>query len=437
MMSTKQLFKKSIPIILSQSSSVIMGLVNLIFISSFGYQQIGIVGISNVFIQNALIILISFTFQTSLNVVKAKHDKFKTETEIVNSLLVATMINLPIIIILITFSKQILNLLGASQELVNIGLTYFIIRIVSILFISVSRVGVSLFRGLGKNRLTMYITILCNIINIMLNFVCINILKFGLNSLAYSLLISEAIQIIILAYFIKKEGYTIFSDFRKKVNMRIIKKVNFEGYKIGLQDIGLTLTSVVFTMFAAKIGEKELAATEILLNLLTLTYLPGIGIGIISALEVGEIISNQKQNIRDQLKKLRRIFIKVSLLFNVPVSVVFIFFSNLIASVFTTDSAIINILVNIMWLSSIFLIFDTIQMILTDCVRAFEKNNELLFVTLILSMFLFVPLSYFMSFTLNMGIYGMWISFYFYLVVQTIVLNYLYSKEMRGKGYYE
>ncbi|MFD1901967.1 MATE family efflux transporter [Enterococcus termitis] len=219
--------------------------------------------------------------------------------------------------------------------------------------------------------------------------------------------------------------------------MRIIKKVNFEGYKIGLQDIGLTLTSVVFTMFAAKIGEKELAATEILLNLLTLTYLPGIGIGIISALEVGEIISNQKQNIRDQLKKLRRIFIKVSLLFNVPVSVVFIFFSNLIASVFTTDSAIINILVNIMWLSSIFLIFDTIQMILTDCVRAFEKNNELLFVTLILSMFLFVPLSYFMSFTLNMGIYGMWISFYFYLVVQTIVLNYLYSKEMRGKGYYE
>ncbi|MFD2308181.1 MATE family efflux transporter [Enterococcus termitis] len=436
-MSTKQLFKKSIPIILSQSSSVIMGLVNLIFISSFGYQQIGIVGISNVFIQNALIILISFTFQTSLNVVKAKHDKFKTETEIVNSLLVATMINLPIIIILITFSKQILNLLGASQELVNIGLTYFIIRIVSILFISVSRVGVSLFRGLGKNRLTMYITILCNIINIMLNFVCINILKFGLNSLAYSLLISEAIQIIILAYFIKKEGYTIFSDFRKKVNMRIIKKVNFEGYKIGLQDIGLTLTSVVFTMFAAKIGEKELAATEILLNLLTLTYLPGIGIGIISALEVGEIISNQKQNIRDQLKKLRRIFIKVSLLFNVPVSVVFIFFSNLIASVFTTDSAIINILVNIMWLSSIFLIFDTIQMILTDCVRAFEKNNELLFVTLILSMFLFVPLSYFMSFTLNMGIYGMWISFYFYLVVQTIVLNYLYSKEMRGKGYYE
>ncbi|MFD1901966.1 MATE family efflux transporter [Enterococcus termitis] len=185
-MSTKQLFKKSIPIILSQSSSVIMGLVNLIFISSFGYQQIGIVGISNVFIQNALIILISFTFQTSLNVVKAKHDKFKTETEIVNSLLVATMINLPIIIILITFSKQILNLLGASQELVNIGLTYFIIRIVSILFISVSRVGVSLFRGLGKNRLTMYITILCNIINIMLNFVCINILKFGLNSFIQS-----------------------------------------------------------------------------------------------------------------------------------------------------------------------------------------------------------------------------------------------------------
>ena len=432
-MRTKELFKKSLPIILSQSSSVVMGLVNLIFIGSFGYREIGVVGISNVFIQNALILLTSYTFQTSLNVVKVKNNKFETEKEILNSLMIIAMINLPIVIILVIFSNRLLLLLGASSKLVKIGLFYFIIRLVSTLFIATSRVFIALFRGLGKNSLTMYVAIFSNIANVFLNFLSVKVFHLGLNSLAFSLLISETIQIIILLLCIKREGYNIFTDFKKKVSIHKIKKVNFEGYKIGLQDIGLALTSIVFNMFAAKLGTKELAATEILLNLLTITYLPGIGIGIISSIEVGEIINDAKINISNQLKKLRITFLKVALLFNLPVSLAFVFFSKPIALIFTSNPTIIDILIKIMLLSAIFLIFDTAQMILTDCIRAFEKNNELLIITLTLSIFLFIPLSYFMSFILKFGIYGMWISFYFYLIVQAIILNYVYSKEAKGR----
>ncbi|MCT6892618.1 MAG: MATE family efflux transporter [Bombilactobacillus mellifer] len=433
MISTKELFKKSLPIILSQSSSVVMGLVNLIFIGSFGYREIGIVGISNVFIQNALILLTSYTFQTSLNVVKVKNDRFETEKEILNSLMIIALINIPIVIILAIFSNQLLMILGASSKLIKIGLIYFLIRLFSTLFIATSRVFIALFRGLGKNSLTMYIAIFSNIVNVLLNFLSVEVFHFGLNSLAFSLLISETVQIVILIFCVKREGYNIFSNFKKKFNIQKIKKVNFEGYKIGLQDIGLALTSIVFNMFAAKIGTKELAATEVLLNLLTITYLPGIGIGIIASIEVGEIINNTKKNISNQLKRLRITFLKVALLFNLPVSLAFIFFSKPIAAIFTSNSTIIDILIKIMLLSAIFLFFDTAQMILTDCIRAFEKNNELLIITLTLSILLFIPLSYFTSFILKFGIYGMWISFYFYLIVQAIILNYLYSKEAKRR----
>lgn len=432
-MSTKELFKKSLPIILSQSSSVVMGLVNLIFIGSFGYREIGVVGISNVFIQNALILLTSYTFQTSLNVVKVKNNRFETEKEILNSLMIIALINIPIVIILAIFSNQLLMILGASSKLIKIGLIYFLIRLFSTLFIATSRVFIALFRGLGKNSLTMYIAIFSNIVNVLLNFLSVEVFHFGLNSLAFSLLISETVQIVILIFCVKREGYNIFSNFKKKFNIQKIKKVNFEGYKIGLQDIGLALTSIVFNMFAAKIGTKELAATEVLLNLLTITYLPGIGIGIIASIEVGEIINNTKKNISNQLKRLRITFLKVALLFNLPVSLAFIFFSKPIAAIFTSNSTIIDILIKIMLLSAIFLFFDTAQMILTDCIRAFEKNNELLIITLTLSILLFIPLSYFTSFILKFGIYGMWISFYFYLIVQAITLNYLYSKEAKGR----
>ena len=433
MISTKELFKKSLPIILSQSSSVVMGLVNLIFIGSFGYREIGIVGISNVFIQNALILLTSYTFQTSLNVVKVKNDRFETEKEILNSLMIIALINIPIVIILAIFSNQLLMILGASSKLIKIGLIYFLIRLFSTLFIATSRVFIALFRGLGKNSLTMYIAIFSNIVNVLLNFLSVEVFHFGLNSLAFSLLISETVQIVILIFCVKREGYNIFSNFKKKFNIQKIKKVNFEGYKIGLQDIGLALTSIVFNMFAAKIGTKELAATEVLLNLLTITYLPGIGIGIIASIEVGEIINNTKKNISNQLKRLRITYLKVALLFNLPVSLAFIFFSKPIAAIFTSNSTIIDILIKIMLLSAIFLFFDTAQMILTDCIRAFEKNNELLIITLTLSILLFIPLSYFTSFILKFGIYGMWISFYFYLIVQAIILNYLYSKEAKRR----
>lgn len=302
-----------------------MGLVNLIFISDFGYREIGVVGISNVFIQNALILLTSYTFQTSLNIVKVQRRKFDIEKEILNSLMIIAMIDLPIVILLVLFSNQILFLLGASGDLVKIGLTYFIIRLISTLFIAVSRVFIALFRDLGKNSLTMYVAILSNIINVLLNFVSVKILHFGLISLAFILLISETIQIIVLMFFIKQEGFDVFAEFRSKIDIPKIKRVNFEGYKIGLQDIGLALTSIVFNMFAAKIGTKELAATEILLNLLTITYLPGIGV--ISSIEVGEIINSVKSGVSQKLRELRVTFLKVSLLFNLPVFLAFIFFA--------------------------------------------------------------------------------------------------------------
>lgn len=85
-------------------------------------------------------------------------------------------------------------------------------------------------------------------------------------------------------------------------------------------------------MFAAKLRTKEMIATEILLNLLTITYLPDIGIGIISSIEVGEIINNVKINISNQLKTLKITFLKVALLFKLPVSLTFVFFSKPIAS---------------------------------------------------------------------------------------------------------
>lgn len=440
----RRIFELSLPTIVALSSSTIMGIINLLIISELGYVNTAVVGLSNMFCTNVVLLLVSFSFQVTVvvsNLVGARN-KSKLNSVANNTILASLLFNAPIIVCLTFFSGEIMKIFGASPEMIHIGKLYFSIRVFSILLISISRSLIGFLRGLQQTKKAMHATLIANVFNIAIGYILVRHFNFGLLGIGISITISEVIQIAILLKVLKSQNYNFFKGINK-FKFNEVKLLYIEGIKIGIQDIGLSFTTVIFTIFAARIGVKELAATEVALNLLSLAYLPGIAIGITASTEVSKLVGMYNRKI-ENFVKLKKNLLMVTLFFTGPLCLIGGFGGHLIAPFFSTDFGVQRIISRILFISMFFLIFDAFQMVLMDANRGYGDNDSLIVIALGLGIAFFGPFCYLVTFTLNQGIEGMWISFYIYIIIQLIALNIKYVNEskkisggLNGKIYIE
>lgn len=423
--SVKKIINLTIPTLIALSSSSIMALISLFIVSKLGYDYIAIVGVVNIIIQNIILLLISFNFQIMINISsnKKNHNKEIIINSIESGIRISILNILPIVCILIMLSNYILSFFSITLEE---AVYYLDLRLISIALISLTRVYIAILRGMEKMKIAMYITLISNFVNVLLSYYFVLVKNGGLVGLALSLIVSELLQLIILIIIINKQKIKI--SLLKKFNLVDDLKLFFDGVKIGIQDVGLALTIFFFTFFASKIGVKELAASEIVLNVLTFAYLPGIAMGITASTEVAEKYALKIDNKNIILKKLKTNLIIAIFTLTVPISIGIGIFGYNIAEIFSNDYDILSMTKYIFFIVMLFLPFDALQMVLMDAIRGLNQNNILVGISLILSILFFVPITYIVTFILNFGLYGMWISFYIYIFILFIVLNAVYNK---------
>lgn len=407
-----------------------MGLVNLWIVGGLGYREIAAVGISNVIVQNLSILLVSLGYEVTIVVARTvgKYKNNNIEKICINGIIGSIIFNGAACLLFVVFSENIMALM-ADQEVIKIGLAYFQLRLISIVLISVSRVLLGALRGIEKTKSAMFDSIIANIANIAISYLLVIILQIGLIGAAVSVIISEILFIVLLSLNLKRNNINILNKIKEKIDITQIKIIYINGIKIGLQDIGLSLSTIFFTYFAAKIGTIELASTEIVLNILSLAYLPGIAIGVTAATEVSKNVGFVESHHGVYLNKLlKKLFISTAVLV-IPICLIGVIFANPISAIFSQEKTVQLLVVKILFLASFFLLFDAFQMVLMDALRGFQINNLLIFISIFLSTAVFTPICYFISFVLNYGIMGMWASFYIYILIQFTVLLILYIRE--------
>lgn len=434
MITKKEIIKVSLPTIIALSSSTLMGIVNLMIIGTLNFTNTAVVGLANMFCQNIIIVIVAFSFQVT--VVVSKHIGAKRFDKLHDvgkeSIYTTILFNTPIIILLLIFVVPIMKVLGASDEMIQIGKLYFCIRIVSILFISLSRSLIGFLRGLEKTMAAMYVTIVSNIVNVLIGYVCVHVFTIGLLDIGLSIMLSEIFQMIALYIIIKKEGYHFFANGFHFVFQKS-KALYVTGLQIGIQDVGISLTTIFFTIFAAKLGTKQLAATEVALNLLSLAYLPGIAIGVSASTQVAKLVGDAANTTYETCMDLRRKLLTVTSYFTLPFALMGGIFGRYIALAFTSDVEVQGFIALILFVAMFFLLFDAFQMVLMDGDRGFGENRQLMGIALLLGIVFFVPVCYVMTFVLALGLLGMWLSFYIYILVQCFVLYWFYTKEAKKR----
>ncbi|CAI2363663.1 unnamed protein product [Moneuplotes crassus] len=161
----------------------------------------------------------------------------------------------------------------------------------------------------------------------------------------------------------------------------------------------------VVNLIGGMVGELELAASVIIFNILEFVYMIPAGFGFAASTLVGN-------NLGDSNPKNARIYVNLSVCISLTCSFILgggmFLFRHTLAGIFTSDEELGNTIVMALPLVFAMTFGDYLQGICQGCIKAMGKQNFASVICLVGYWIVCIPLTYYMTFSLDLGIRGVW-----------------------------
>ncbi len=317
--------------------------------------------------------------------------------------------------------------MGQSEEVIRLSIPYYLILVASIIPLQYFLIYKQYAEGIGNTRIAMFITIFANLVNIFFNYLLIygkfGFPKLGLNGAGIATLISRIVMPILFFIVYKKLDFFITErNFKEKIKITFqnVKRLFNIGIPIGAQSIVEVLTFSLGSIMMGWIGEKELAAQQIVLSLTSFTFMAVSGLAAATTIKVSQFKGmDDKKSIINSVKA----SLVLVIIFMVCSVTAFITLRYQIPSWFVPDKDVIKIAASLMIIAGLFQIFDGLQVITLGALRGLEDVKKPMLFLIIAYFPVAMPISYFMTFTFNFGPQGIWIGYLVGLVsVATLLL---------------
>ncbi len=315
MFTNKALRNLIIPLVIEQILVMLVGMVDTMMVSHAGEAAIS--GVALVDMIDYLIITIFSALAAGGAVVVSQYLGSKQTDEANTSAgqltLLSGLMSVLIMFICLAFHRGILKLLFGKIEadVMQASVTYFVITAFSFPFLGVYNASAALFRSMGKTKVTMYVSALMNVINVVGNAIGIFVYKAGVAGVAVPTLISRAIAAVIMTsiLFSKKHGVhlsfkTIF-PLKKAAALRILKIAVPNGLENGCFALGRVLVTGIVALF----GTAQIAANGVANSIDQIAVIVVNAINLAMITVVGQCIGAEEI---EQSKKYTKKLMKIS-----------------------------------------------------------------------------------------------------------------------------
>ncbi len=205
-----------------------------------------------------------------------------------------------LLILVVPFSPSIIKIIGHAKPIQKLEITYFTILCFGGLGPILSSAFAGFFTGQGRSWPVMWINFFTTLVNIILDYILIfgtsTLQPMGIAGAAIATVISGFFSLLLYALLIftraNEKKFSVFSSFGWDTTFikRFLKFGLPSGGHFFLEIMGFT----GFILILGRIGQMELAATNIAININSLAFMPMIGFGIAVSMKVGQNIGAKK-----------------------------------------------------------------------------------------------------------------------------------------------
>ena len=440
----------SVPVILGMLGHTFVAFADNIMVGQLGTAELAAVSLGNSFVFIAMSLGIGFS--TAITPLVAEADgagnKADGKSALKHGLVLCTVLGLSLFGIILLL-KPIMYLMKQPPEVVELAMPYLDLVAFSLVPLIIFQAFKQFSEGLSQTKYPMYATIIANVVNIVLNYLLIfgsfGFPKMGIVGAAIGTLISRVIMVLYIWFLLK--GKKKFHDYVTGFNFRLIekrvmRKIISLGFPSALQMFFEVAIFTAAIWISGVLGKNAQAANQIALNLSSMTFMFGMGLGVAAMIRVG----NQKGLL--DFKELRRIAQSIfflTLLVEIVFAILFLWGRNWFPTIYldvndaknmADNTEVIFLAGQLLLVAAFFQISDGIQVVVLGALRGLQDVKIPTLITFIAYWLIGFPISYYLGLHTDLGSVGIWIGLLTGLTASAIMLyirfNYLTKKLITG-----
>ena len=440
----KQLFKKifslASPVIISNLSRVLMGIIDMAMVGHLGATALAAVGMAGMVTWTAMSPGIALRTGTQTIVSRRLGEKKYDQcgTALRNLQVFALFVGIPLALLCYYFTTPIISFFIKDPDTLWQCIDYAEFNFLGVYFIYGAFVFQGFYTGIEKTKLHMKVVLFSNILNVYLNVGLIfgtekiietlygtpfsmfaylwsfyDFPALGVKGAAIGTFIASGwLFFHYFLYLFKSDIINKYKVFKMTLNKLMLKRQLIIAYPVALQEMFVMFSFTIFYKILGIIGILELAATQIIFRIMHASFMPALGVGQACATLVGKYLGEKKPDKAEQsiYESLRGSFYIMG-----TVGIFFMIFAHYIIPPFTNDPDVIRFAIPGLRFVGLLQFVDAICFTLWFALTGAGDTKIPALVDVLSHWLLFIPACYIFGITLEFGFWGPWLAFGFHL----------------------
>lgn len=323
------------------------------------------------------------------------------------------------------FGRDMLRLLGASQEIMPYAWDYFKIIVAGIPMIFIFFVFAAILEGIGDTMTPMKLKVASLLFNMILDpfliFGWSIFPRLGIAGAAYATVLSRSAATLV--------GVLILLRGRGRLRLKLkdmlphapmIKEIVHIGVPGSVAMSAVSITMALVTTIVAHFGTFALAAWGVGNRVLAIIRMPSMGVGRATGVLVGQHIG------ADQPREAERTAwygVGVTFAFMVIIAALFFIFAPTIMLIFTSDPLVVNLGVTLLQVGGFAYAFLGIQQVLGGALEGAGQTVAQSAFNLLTLGALQIPLAYLLAIQFDIGLKGIWWAMLIAMMIGSLTIS--------------
>lgn len=426
----KALLYLFIPLLIEYALEFFVGLADSIMVASLGEAAI-----SGVSLVDFLVQLLIFSFSalaTGGAVVAGQYlgDKqIDKAQDFATQLVWFSTILSTVLMILVILLRQILigALFGQIEaEVWHNADMYLYIVALSIPFIAIYNAGAAIFRTTNNATLPMKVLVICDVLNVVGNAICIYYLGWDVRGVAIPTLISRVLSALLILHFVVNENYKLHikRTFKHKFDFNILKKVLQVGIPYGVENGLFQLGRVLVLSLVSTFGTMAIAANSVGYAIGIFSVLPGFAIN----LGLTAVISNcVGANDYEQARYYNKKCLVMVLISHVVINLIIFALLPAVLGIYNLSAQTAQMTTEmVIWHCIFAIVIWPLSFTLPSTFRGAGDSKSVMYISLAVMFICRIGFSYVIADWMGIGVFGTWIAMFIDWYVRAGIYIYRY-----------